>query len=151
MSQTQTSHSTTACRTRQTAHACLAAVSVGAYVFSVNRLTASMQACPAPVPLLLRGQCCLLLDTAQAPGLPLTHLVPLAPSAPLPLALAVRITKYCAQDNIQAISDTRIVHRALDAHFVAYSPTLSRYIPVKKTQVRRVAGSWAALLGWRKQ
>jgi hemimethylated DNA binding protein len=46
----------------------------------------------------------------------------------------VRITKYVAQDNIQPIRSTRIVHRALDSYFSGYSRSLSRYVPCPKLQ-----------------
>ncbi|KAL4443743.1 hypothetical protein ABPG75_011480 [Micractinium tetrahymenae] len=46
----------------------------------------------------------------------------------------VRITKYVAQENMEPVSDCRIVHRALDNFFAGYSPSLGRYIPSRKLQ-----------------
>ncbi|KAL4447171.1 hypothetical protein ABPG77_007204 [Micractinium sp. CCAP 211/92] len=46
----------------------------------------------------------------------------------------VRITKYVAQENMEPVSDCRIVHRALDNFFLGYSPALGRYIPSRKLQ-----------------
>ncbi len=49
----------------------------------------------------------------------------------------MRITKYVAQENMEPVSDCRIVHRALDNFFLGYSPALGRYIPSRKLQVGR--------------
>jgi hypothetical protein len=65
----------------------------------------------------------------------------------------VRITKYVAQDNIQPIRSTRIVHRALDSYFSGYSRSLSRYVPCPKLQVGCVGtcSPAASSAGWHLQ
>jgi hemimethylated DNA binding protein len=54
---------------------------------------------------------------------------------------SIRITKYVAQENIEPIAGTRVLHRALDSYFAGYSPGGSRYIPTTRLQfeVRRKA------------
>lgn len=46
----------------------------------------------------------------------------------------VRITKYVAQDNMEPLAGTRIIHRALDNFFDGYSTSMGRYIPTRKLQ-----------------
>jgi hemimethylated DNA binding protein len=46
----------------------------------------------------------------------------------------VRITKYVAQENMEPLTDCRVVHRALNSYFDAYSAALGRYIPSRKLQ-----------------
>lgn len=45
-----------------------------------------------------------------------------------------RLTKYVGESNILKLDTVRIVHRALDFHFIGYSVTKNRYIPVKRIQ-----------------
>lgn len=53
---------------------------------------------------------------------------------PAPLN-AVRIRTPCRRPALQPLTDCRVVHRALNSYFDAYSAALGRYIPSRKLQV----------------
>jgi hemimethylated DNA binding protein len=46
----------------------------------------------------------------------------------------VRLSKYVAEENLTALEDTEVVHRALASYFRGYSPALGRYVPVSRLQ-----------------
>eukprot|EP00884_Botryococcus_braunii_P013811 jgi/Botrbrau1/22430/Bobra.0091s0032.1 len=45
-----------------------------------------------------------------------------------------RISKYVAQENIDAITDARVLHRAIANYFEGYSRRLGRYVPNRRLQ-----------------
>ena len=41
---------------------------------------------------------------------------------------ATRISKYVAQDNVEIIPESRVLHRALNSYFSGYSSLLGRWV-----------------------
>lgn len=57
----------------------------------------------------------------------------------------MRIRTHCRRPRLQPLTDCRVVHRALNSYFDAYSAALGRYIPSRKLQVGGVCGSHSEL------
>lgn len=45
-----------------------------------------------------------------------------------------RLSKYVAEENIAALDDGKVVHRALENFFIGYSKDMKRYVPTKRLQ-----------------